>query len=103
MSKTPAASASRSLDRKRFVIVAIALVAMPWTSSTMAGKVYRCGNAFQDQPCPEPKPVESRPTERVAGSKDRVPCVDPKDASGRNDCLAKSRDSQPPVLIEAKR
>ena len=29
-----------------------------------AAKVYRCGNVFQDQPCPEPKAAEARPAER---------------------------------------
>ena len=33
------------------------LLTVALTDATAASKVYRCGNVFQDQPCPEAKPA----------------------------------------------
>ena len=94
----------RSTTCRRAVGIAFVLLAAQATPA-WAAKIYRCGNAFQDQPCPEPKAAEQRPAERPAVSRDASPCSGPaKEANGR-ECLAKTstRDPQTVTLVEAKR
>ena len=103
MPHTPSA-ATRRHPPARWIAsaaIAMALVAAPgW-----AAKVYRCGNAFQDLPCPEPKAPEQRPAERPAAVRDATPCGPSKDAGGRSDCIGRSstRDAQTAAVVEAKR
>ena len=88
-----------SADRiHRRLLPLIALLAGLSTAGVAeAGKVYRCGNAFQDLPCPEIKVADARAPERPA-ARDPLPCAGGKDA-GRGDCTARpTPESRSPVM-----
>ena len=48
---------------RRVAVLIIAVISAIASHSASAAKVYQCGNVFQDQPCPEAKPGDSKPAE----------------------------------------
>lgn len=93
-------STSRRLGAAAFAVGVILYGTPGW-----AAKVYRCGNVFQDLPCPEPKPAEQRPAERPA-PRDAAPCSSAaREGTGRSDCIVRTapRDTQAAAVVEAKR
>lgn len=66
------------------LVLFTASVALP----AVAAKVYRCGNAFQDQPCPEVKIAVATPVERTPTIARDNPCAT-RDANRRADCAPK--------------
>lgn len=91
-------------SRRRLATVAFVMLAAQ-AAPGWAAKVYRCGNVFQDLPCPDAKPAEQRPSERPPAPSAAAPCGPGKDANGRTDCLvgATPRDARTGVVAEAKR
>ncbi len=65
------------------------------TPALAKGKVYRCGNAFQDRPCPEPKLADARPgvtAPATTAPREPVPCGATRAGvrGDATDCVAKS-------------
>ena len=58
----PPYRAESRAPRVRTLLMLLALVATV-APAAQAAKVYRCGNVFQDQPCPEVRAVEARSLE----------------------------------------
>lgn len=72
---------------RRAAVLAVCLAS--FASSAQAAKVYRCGNVFQDQPCPEVKVAVATPGDRAIVVARETPCAT-RDGSGRNDCVVKT-------------
>lgn len=68
-------------------VLAVCLASL--ASPAHAAKVYRCGNVFQDQPCPEVKVAAATPADRSIVIARETPCAT-RDGSGRNDCVVKT-------------
>jgi len=77
----------RTLVLRRAAAVSIALLAAFAAMPAFAAKVYRCGNAFQDQPCPEVRIAAALPAERTPPVARDTPCAT---RDGRPDCVAKT-------------
>jgi hypothetical protein len=86
------------------IVMAVALVAA-FASGTASAKVYRCGNVFQDQPCPEVKVADARPVAQVQVVRDLPECyVNGREASGRAECInAKAARENQQMASEPKR
>lgn len=104
MPHASSATSHRSISGRKLAAAAIVVMLTAHATPGWAAKIYRCGNVFQDLPCPEPKAAEQRPIERPAASRDATPCSAAKDVVGRSDCIARTtRDTQTVSVIEAKR
>lgn len=85
----------------------LAMLAVCAITPARAAKVYRCGNVFQDQPCPEVKIAAAAPIERTQVARE-APCAAPagRDPGARNErgpCLGKtSRDGLHQVTGDIK-
>lgn len=105
MSHARPAGFHRSAGRRRLAAFAVVLLLSTHAAPGWAAKIFRCGNAFQDQPCPEPKPPEQRPAERSAAARDAAPCGSAtREVNGR-DCVVRTatRDPQTTTVVEPKR
>ena len=87
------------------VTLLLALSSISATGTAVAAKVYRCGNAFQDQPCPEPKIADARPLERAGLARETASCAPlGKDGAARNECGGKPATDLPRTIdVSAKR
>jgi hypothetical protein len=86
------------------IVMAITLIAA-FASTEAGAKVYRCGNVFQDQPCPEVKVADARPVAQVQVVRDLPECyVNGREASGRAECInAKATRENQQLASEPKR
>ena len=83
---------SRSL-RIRTMSMLLALFATV-ASPAQAAKVYRCGNVFQDQPCPEVRVVEAKAVEppKVRDASGCGAAASPQTRPARGGCPATKAD-----------
>ena len=80
-----------ALPAHRVVALTLAALAASAATPTFAAKIYRCGNAFQDQPCPEVKIAAALPTDRGIVVIRDTSCATPsRDNPGRGDCGGKA-------------
>ena len=75
--------------RRAVSALLLATLSLAITPAAVAAKVYRCGNAFQDQPCPEVKIAVATPVERTSTVARDTPCAT-RVAGGRADCTSKA-------------
>ncbi len=102
----PYSASVRRSSANQIATIALAMLCIAQTSPGSAAKVYRCGNTFQDQPCPEAKAAEPRASERTAVPRDTAPCgAIAKDPNGRSDCAMRtaSRETRAPGSAETRR
>ena len=95
-------SRPQSASLRRSAAVGLGLLVVSLAGPAAAAKIYRCGNVFQDQPCPEVKIV---PTAAARASASDPGCTATlRDANGRGDCAARNpREAQRVVSADAKR
>ena len=79
----------RAFNRSNALALGLALCAISAAVPASAAKVYRCGNVFQDQPCPEVKIASAAPVERTPTIVRDVPCAT-RDGTGRGECAPKA-------------
>ncbi len=105
MPSAPSARVRRPTSGPRRAVIAVAMMLATTATPGWAAKIYRCGNVFQDLPCPEPKASEQRPAERPATARDAIPCGGATKDGGRSDCLVRTatRDTQTASTVETKR
>jgi len=84
----PSQAALIPVSRSLRLACAAALCFASFTGPAVAAKVYRCGNVFQDQPCPEIKIAAATPSDRAAVIARDTPCAT-RDANGRSDSIVK--------------
>ena len=72
----------------RAVALSLAALAAATASPAFAAKIYRCGNVFQDQPCPEVKIAAAAvPADRGIVMIRDTSCATPsRDNPGRGEC-----------------
>jgi hypothetical protein len=93
----------------RWVACALfALVAVSATRPAVAGKVYRCGNAFQDQPCATDKEAEARAATKPGTAREApsTPSTPTRPATPSTSTQGADRlvlDAPRTVTIEARR
>lgn len=80
---------ARIVARPARLVSVLTLCLVSFASTAQAAKVYRCGNVFQDQPCPETKVAVVTPSDRPVAIARESPCTT-RDANGRNDCVVKT-------------
>ena len=68
----------------------LVLFAASVMTPAVAAKVYRCGNAYQDQPCPEVKIAVAVPVERASTITRDTPCATMRESGARTDCTPKA-------------
>lgn len=101
----PSARLPRAM-RLRATVLAAAVLAVAGMSSASAAKVYRCGNTFQDQPCAEARPADTRPADRASVARAVVPdCnANARDGAGRDACvsmkLVRDNARTPPAAVK---
>ncbi len=79
--------------------LSLALGALSASAPAVAAKVYRCGNAFQDQPCPDVRSTAMLAADRPLAVARPTPCA-MRAADARTGCAAKATAprEQPPDI-----
>ncbi len=88
----------------RGTALSLAVLATCGAAPASAAKIYRCGNAFQDQPCPDVKIAAALPVDKTPAPRDPGCAAAGRDPKGRADCTARvGRGGAHEIAIEAKR
>ncbi len=83
-------------ERRPATALLLVLILSSLAAPAFAAKVYRCGNAFQDQPCPEVKVAAAQPMERSLVARDASACTaSGRDGTGSGDCRGRQASNEP--------